>query len=100
MSIASRGSSNHRSSPSPSSFTTRAAVGQRGADHLLLTFEQRERHVVAVLVGERREADDVGEDDGAVLGHQALDTRIAPLTLATAISQSSPGVQLAVDAAR
>ena len=52
--IAARASSNHSSKPSPSSFTTRAHVGQRVADHLLLAFEQREREVVAVLVGELR----------------------------------------------
>ena len=40
------------------------AVGQRAAHEHLLPFEQRERDVVAVLVGQLREADDVGEDDG------------------------------------
>ncbi len=61
--------------------------------HPLLALEERERHVVSVGIGECREADDVGEDDGSVFGHQRLDTRIAPLMLATAISPSCPGEQ-------
>ncbi len=67
--------------------------GQCGPDHRFLALEQGQGHVVAVHVGQRGEPDDVGEDDGAVVGHQALDTRIAPLTLMTAISNSSPSVR-------
>src|SRR4051812_38061294 len=67
--------------------------GKCRPDHALLSFEERERDIVAVMIGECREADDVGEDDGAVLAHRSLETRIAPLTVATAISQSSPGAR-------
>src|SRR5690348_9718549 len=41
-------------------------------------------------VGELCEADDVSEDDDAVIAHRSDDTRIVPLTDATLISPSLP----------
>jgi hypothetical protein len=43
----------------------------------LLPFEQRQRHVVTVLVGELGEPDDVGEHDRAAVRHPSpLDARL------------------------
>ena len=68
-----------------------ASSGSVSRTDVLLTVEQRERFAVAVLGGELREPDDVGEDHRALgrFAHRST-TWMFPLSVFTLISPSSP----------